>query len=210
MQDLKNLKCLLPETGKLLTELIETAGFLNKYVLAGGSGLALYLCHRKSEDLDFFTYEDSFQKEEIIKYLKRFDHKEIINETSEQLDILINGVKVTFFNSAWKFLRPQKICNFNLASIDNITAMKVHTLFLRAKYRDYYDLYYIADKEKSLAEIYNCSKDILEGINFKLFAAALVYIDDIKDDNIDHLEPEKKLSKKEIRSFFEKELLKIS
>ncbi|MGM0417689.1 MAG: nucleotidyl transferase AbiEii/AbiGii toxin family protein [Thermodesulfobacteriota bacterium] len=209
MQDLKNLKCLLPETGKLLTEFIDTAEFLNKYVLAGGSGLALYLCHRKSEDLDFFTYENSFEKEEVFKYLKRFKHKEIINETSEQLDILINGVKVTFFNSAWDFLRPDNITRFNLATLDNITAMKVHTLFLRATYRDYYDLYYIAKEKKSLKDIYDCSKEILEGINFKLFASALVYIDDIKDDNINHLEPAKQLSKQDIRSFFEKELSKL-
>lgn len=118
MQDLKNLKCLLPETGKLLTALIDTADFLNNYVLARGSGLALYLCHRKSEDLDFFTYENS------------------------------------------------------------------------------------------LKDIYDCSKDIIEGINFKLFASALVYIDDIKDDNINHLEPAKQLSKQDIRSFFETELSK--
>jgi len=60
MQDLKNLKCLLPDTQTLLAELIENCDFLEKYVLVGGSALSLHLCHRKSEDLDFFTWTDSF------------------------------------------------------------------------------------------------------------------------------------------------------
>ncbi|MBD3794973.1 MAG: hypothetical protein IE881_03370 [Epsilonproteobacteria bacterium] len=51
MQDLKNLNCLLPNTKKLLLQMIDECTFLNDYVLVGGSALALYLCHRKSEDL---------------------------------------------------------------------------------------------------------------------------------------------------------------
>jgi hypothetical protein len=47
------------------------------------------------------------------------------------------------------------------------------------------------------------------GINFKLFAAALVYVDDIEDENIDYLEPECKISLKEIKEYFEEELKKI-
>ena len=60
MQDLKNLNYLLPKTQDLLPRLYKGCMFLNKYVLVGGSALALHICHRKSEDLDFFTYEDIF------------------------------------------------------------------------------------------------------------------------------------------------------
>jgi len=47
MQDLKNLKCLLPKTKTLLLKMVEEYNFLEKYVLVGGSALALYVCHRK-------------------------------------------------------------------------------------------------------------------------------------------------------------------
>jgi len=47
------------------------------------------------------------------------------------------------------------------------------------------------------------------GINFKLFAAALVYVDDIEDENIDYLKPDSKMSLKEIKEYFEKELKKL-
>jgi len=81
--------------------------------------------------------------------------------------------------------------------------MKVNVMFLRAKYRDYYDLYFLVKEKMGLREIFEHSKNIIEGINFKLFAIALVYIDDIEDDNIEYLEPIEKISKEEIREFFQ-------
>ena len=86
--------------------------------------------------------------------------------------------------------------------------MKTNVLFLRAKYRDYYDLYFLT-KQFGISKIYEMSKNIIEGINFKLFAASLLYIDDIEDESIDYLEPKTKLALKEIQKFFEKELSKL-
>jgi len=210
MQDLKNLKCLLPKTETLLLRLIEECSFLEKYVLVGGSALALHLCHRKSEDLDFFTYSDSFDKKEIFNYIQNFENKEVLNQSNEQIDVLLDGVKVTFFNARWKFLKPQKIKKFNLSSLESIAAMKVNVMFLRATYRDYYDLYFLVKEKMSLKEIFEHSKNIVEGINFKLFAIALLYIDDIEDDNIEYLEPKELITKEEIRDFFQNRLNRIT
>ena len=186
--------------------MMDNCDFLDKYVLVGGSALTLHVCHRKSEDLDFFTYDDSFDKKEILEFIRSFETKEIINQTDEQIDLLLNGVKVTFFNAKWDFLKPQKTEQFNLASVEQIAAMKVNVLFLRAKYRDYYDLYFLVKECMNVKKIFEVSKTIVEGITFKLFVVALVYIDDIEDDNIDYLEPIKNITKEEIRDFFEQRL----
>ena len=206
MHDLKNLKCLLPKTETLLLKMIDNCSFLEKYVLVGGSALSMHLCHRKSEDLDFFTYEDNFDKQEIFTYIQNFENKEILNQSDEQIDVLLDGVKVTFFNAQWGFLKPVKIKRFNLSTLEAIAAMKINVLFLRAKYRDYYDIYFLVKKSMSLKKVFECSLNILEGINFKLFSVALVYTDDIEDDNIEYLEPIEYLSKEEIRDFFQFEL----
>jgi len=208
MHDLKNLKCLLTNTETLLLKMIDGCDFLDKYVLVGGSALTLHLCHRKSEDLDFFTYDNSFDKREIFQYIKQFENKEILNQTDEQVDLLLDGVKVTFFNAQWLFLKPKKIEKFNLSSLESIAAMKINVLFLRAKYRDYYDVYFLVKKSMSLKKIFKCSLDVLEGINFKLFSVALLYTDDIEDDNIEYLEPIEILTKEQIRDFFQLELKK--
>jgi len=205
MQDLKNLNYLLPKTQAILQKLYNSCPFLSKYVLVGGSALALHICHRKSEDLDFFTYEDDFDKQEIFNYLKNFQNKEILNQTNEQIDLLLDGVKVTFFNAKWKFLKPKKIENFNLSSLSAISAMKVNVIFLRAKYRDYYDLYFLC-KKIGIEDVFKYSLQVLDGLTFKLFIVSLLYIDDIEDDNIDYLDPEKIISKEKIRDFFQIEI----
>ena len=210
MEDLKNLNCLLPKTKSLLLKIISSCEFLNKYVLVGGSALTLHICHRKSEDLDFFTYSDNFDKKEIFNYIKQFNNKEILNQTDEQIDLLLDGVKVTFFNAKWDFLKPNKIDRFNLASIESIAAMKVNVLFLRAKFRDYYDLYFLSKNGMSIKKMFQCSLKIVDGITFKLFTIALIYVDDIKDDNIEHLKPIESLDKIKIRDYFQKELNKIT
>ena len=103
---------------------------------------------------------------------------------------------------------PKKIKKFNLASIESICAMKVNVLFLRAKFRDYYDLYFLA-KKIDLKEIFENSTKIVDGLTFKLFATSLMYIDDIEDDNISYLEPIEMISKEEIRNFFQSKLDKM-
>ena len=207
MNDLKNLKCLLPETRHLLLKMIDACDFLDKYVLVGGSALALHLCHRKSEDLDFFTYGNgSFDKKEIFECIRRFENKEVLNQTDKQIDLLLDGVKVTFFDASWSFLKPKKPERFNLAAIESIAAMKVNVLFLRAKYRDYYDIYFLVKNGMSLKKMFQYSTEILDGITYKLFVTALLYIDDIEDDNIKYLDPKEKLSKEEIRAFLQNRL----
>lgn len=204
MRDLKNLDCLFPKTKSLLIEMIDNCTFLDKYVLVGGSALTLHLCHRKSEDLDFFTYADNFDKEEIFDFIKRFKDKEILNQTDEQIDLLLNGVKVTFFNAQWSFLKPETCSRFNIATLKQVAAMKVNALFLRAKFRDYYDVYFLIKDVMNLREMFQYSKNIVDGITYKLFVTALLYIDDIDDDDISHLQPKEKIGKEKIRDFFEK------
>ncbi len=97
-----------------------------------------------------------------------------------------------------------KIDKFNLASIEQIAAIKAHVLFLRAKYRDYYDLYFLARERLGLREIFRLSENIIEGMTYKLFVTALLYIDDIEDDDISYLEPKEKITKSQIRDFFQK------
>ena len=206
MSDLKNLKCLLPDTRALLLKMVDDCDFLDQYVLVGGSALSMHLCHRKSEDLDFFTYGDGFDMQKIFAYIHTFKNKEILHQTDEQVDVLLDGVKVTFFDARWAFLKPSTVEKFNLSSLENIAAMKVNVLFLRAKYRDYYDIYFLVKTGMSLKKMFTCSLDMLDGVTFKLFSVALLYTDDIEDDNIEYLEPIEVIAKEEIRAYFEMRL----
>lgn len=201
-----NFDYLLDETKNVLQTLQETAPFLANYCLVGGSALALYLCHRKSEDLTFFTFADSFDTTPILECVRQFSSFEVINKSPEQLDLLLDGVKVTFFNAQWSFLRPDHPQTLNIASLDSIAAMKTNVLFVRAKYRDYYDLYCMVKRGMGLREIFECAQPVVKGLTYKLFCVALLYIEDIEDDMIAHLAPEEAVNKTQIRVFFEKQL----
>ncbi len=204
--DEEKLRCLLPKTKELLLDLINNSDFLYKYTFVGGSALSLYLLHRKSEDLDFFTYsEKNFFKDEILLFFSKYSDFKILTDSNKQIDILIEHCKITFFDAKWNFLTPMKVSNFNLAPIESLIAMKVNTLFLRAKFRDYYDLY-VLSKKYDLDDIFCIAKSVIPGLTFKLFSSALLYVDDILDDNIDHLEPSERISKLDIRNFFEHKL----
>lgn len=203
MNDIKNLNCLLPKTKNVLEKIIEQCPFIDEFVLVGGSALSLYLCHRQSEDLDFFTYSNTFSKEKIFNFISIFETKEIINEDEGQIDVLLDHVKVTFFDAQWSFLQPHNKNTLHIATLEHIAAMKVNTIFLRATYRDYYDIYCLAKYKMSLFQMFEQSKQIIPGLTFKLFCTALLFTDDIADDHIDHLAPTEKINKYEIRDFFE-------
>ncbi|WP_084675084.1 nucleotidyl transferase AbiEii/AbiGii toxin family protein [Hippea jasoniae] len=205
----KDLKfhCLSKNTENVLKKLINY-DYMSNFVLVGGSALTLRLCHRISEDLDFFTFhKENFNINKLREILTPFSEKEIVNISDEQIDIFLDGVKVTFFNAGWNFLKPKEISNFNVASLKDIAVMKINTLFLRAKYRDYYDLYFLS-QYFTLNELYEFSRNILQGINKKLFIAALLFIDDIDDEDIEYLKPAKKVSLKDIRKHFETKIKK--
>lgn len=208
---MKNCGSLLPETQAVLDRLISSApAVLRHVVLSGGSALALHLQHRLSEDLDFITYENWFDRRQLFRIMASFEHKQLLHESEEQIDLLLNDVKVTFFNANWSFLRPENPEEqLHLATLEQLAAMKTHALFVRARFRDYYDLYVLAKERFTLPEIFRHASRIVEGINFKLFSIALVYTDDIEDDNIQHLKPKYPVSKQEISSYFVNELKRL-
>jgi len=198
---------LLPKTKQVLTELSQAAT-MDDYTFVGGSALSCYLHHRLSEDLDFFTWHNTADVEKLLPIFNREDLK-IINRSVQQTDILYKGVKVAFFSNKWenlKISRSHLIGSIQIASVELLAVMKVNTLFLRAKYRDYYDLYCLVNQQFSIIELYELSYSLLPWLTKRLFQIALTFTDDIIDDNINHLSPVQLISKKEIESFFLKKI----
>lgn len=114
-------------------------------------------------------------------------------------------------NPAWHFLKPDMEQNnniglINIATLDQLSAMKVHVLFLRSKFRDYYDNYVLSKYHMGLEKIYANAEKMIPGMTFRLFSTALTYVNDIQDENIDYLKPKYKVTKSEIQQFFERQI----
>ena len=153
----------------------------NKFFLWWWTAIALYLWHRKSIDFDLFTFDDVLPLNFIINSENKFDFpKTLLFETSEQRDILIDGVKISYvvypFNIWNNFLEDKFI---KLPDLLTLAAMKAYTIWRRAKWKDYVDLYFLIDKFW-IENIINKAKQIY-GWDFsvKLFVRQLWYFDDI-------------------------------
>ncbi|MBA7532518.1 hypothetical protein ES705_24744 [subsurface metagenome] len=156
--------------------------FSKEYYLVGGTAIALHIGHRHSIDFDLFT-EKKLKRKQIKNIIENngWQPDKIIYEAYDQMHLIINGVKLTFFQY------PHKIkseLNFNnticVPGLIDLAAMKAYALGGRAKWKDYVDLYFILKDYFTLKEISSKAKEIYkEFYNEKLFKEQLSWFKDI-------------------------------
>ncbi len=202
---------LLPETASVLHQLSQSE-LLNDFTFVGRSALSVYLSHRLSEDIDLFTWHKQINPIEIQQQLAalNFENMRIANLSSLQADFILNGVKITFFANGWAELQNRKqIENFlYIAELQTLAVMKVNTLFLRAKFRDYYDLYVLNLKQYTLQQLFELTEARMKNLSKLLFQKALIFTSNIDDENIKHLHPTHKVTLNDMAKHFEKEIRK--
>lgn len=141
------------KTLALLKELM-SFDFLKDTWLVGGTALALQLGHRKSIDLDFFGSIDT----DLFEVGNPFgiDYSvERIGNTKNIKIYLINGIKVDIVNYPYHWLENQVIeKELRLASIKDISAMKLSAITGRGTKKDFVDLSFLLEKY-SLKQIMN-------------------------------------------------------
>lgn len=176
--------------------------FKRSFYLVGGTAIALHIGHRQSIDFDLFT-PVVLDKSRIKSKLKEipFEQKTVF-EDYDQLHLLINGVKVTFFNYPYSIEHPVKVGSFiTMPTLLTLAAMKAFALGRRAKWKDYVDLFFILHDYYSIKEISNQAQNIFGQLfSEKLFREQLTFHKDI-----DYTEPAgfiiKPVSDDEIKNF---------
>lgn len=138
-------------------KLIATTPLAKQFYFSGGTVLAhYYLQHRKSEDLDFFNYQE-FDPQEVtisIKSLqkklgfKSFDFQSSFNRNlyflrfSDEYILKLEFTYYPFIQIEQPILRDGLLVD----SVIDIAANKVFTIVQKPRGRDYFDLYKIIDK----------------------------------------------------------------
>ncbi len=127
----------------LLQELFKIPFIKNNFALAGGTALALQIGHRKSIDLDFFSNEEFDVKElEIILNTNKHVRFQDIGNNTRMLFGFINEIKCDFVHEPSSHLRPiHEMDGVHYYSIEDIAAMKLHTICGRGKKKDFFDVY---------------------------------------------------------------------
>lgn len=160
--------------------------FQRSFYMVGGTAIALHIGHRRSIDFDLFTFAQ-LNKTRIKGKLIPIPFKQIpIFEDFDQLHMLINNVKITFFSYPFSVLHPIKIESYiSIPSLLSLAAMKAFALGRRAKWKDYVDLYFIINYYYSIREICSEAEKIFkQQFSGKLFRQQLAFHKDI-----DYTEP---------------------
>jgi len=127
------------------------------FYLAGGTAVALYLGHRRSQDLDWFTSEEFSDPLGLAELLGQhgiqFQTGRIEAGT---LHGTISRVRVSFLSYRYSLLKPlQKWPQFEcgIASLEDLTAMKLAAIAQRGSKRDFVDIYALNRKSFPFAEM---------------------------------------------------------
>jgi len=127
---------------------------LEGWTLAGGTGLALQIGHRVSDDLDFFR-TDMQDVRVLHEPLGRHGPYETLQEAEHTLTVLLRKTKLSFFNVRDPFLfKGTPFRFFTLADIRDITLMKLAAISGRGSRKDFIDLYTMLREGPKLAEYF--------------------------------------------------------
>lgn len=117
------------------------------FYLAGGTGLALQLEHRRSHDLDFFTAE-AFQEEGLLMRLQSVPGFSIVSKDRQTLHVTLHDVRTSFFQYVYPVLFPTPpFLDVPVADRRDIACMKIAAIAGRGTKRDFVDLHAVATQE---------------------------------------------------------------
>ncbi|MGD0966632.1 MAG: nucleotidyl transferase AbiEii/AbiGii toxin family protein [Candidatus Acidiferrales bacterium] len=143
---------ILPESQRQLWP--ELDAIPSDFVLYGGTGLALQLGHRVSEDFDFFS-SLSFDPDRLRSRLPFFrdldptDPDAWVHRKRDNLEAFVNrggAVKIAFFGGLDTLQRvedPRRAAGsrVQVASLVDLAGMKMRVIQVRANWKDYVDIH---------------------------------------------------------------------
>ena len=165
-------------------EIFPKLSFLKKekFYLAGGTALALQIGHRTSIDFDFYS-QRRFDPPDLYKKIETV-FKEAVQKTAQEKNTLfctVNKVDFSFFWYEYPLIQPLKLIKkVPVASLEDITAMKLIAISHRPVKRDYIDIFYLL-RVFNLEKMFSFVKKKYPNFNQYFSLRALTYFDDVKD-----------------------------
>lgn len=127
------------------------------FYLARGTALTIYLGHRQSLDLDWFTQRSFTNPLEFAQFLRETGVLFSTEQVSPgSLHGLIEGVRVSFLEFQYPLLSPLVRwvdLGVPLASLEDIACMKLAAIAQRGSKKDFYDVFFLCRTTFSLEEM---------------------------------------------------------
>lgn len=165
--------------------LISLAGYreiVDKFYLAGGTGLALLIGHRISKDIDLFSRQD-FDLQSCLSFVTE-QNGQIITQERGTVHALCQGVRLSLLSYPYGLLSEVlSYQGMSLAAMEDIACMKAIAVAQRGAKKDFVDLYFLMQK-LSPERI----KDLIlkkygkETINLYHLLKSFTYFEDAEED----------------------------
>ena len=164
------LREILTGAQQTLLELLSRIPEIQSFYLAGRTGLALHLGHRRSRDFDFFRLKE-FRPQDLVNQLREVGEIELLQEAAGTLTVTLRGVPTSFFHYDYPLLRPlhETPWTIGLADPDDIAAMKLAALAGRGSRKDFVDLYFHCREDGSLEEVFRLFREKYRGVTAARF-----------------------------------------
>ena len=176
------------------------------YYLVGGTALALHIGHRVSVDFDFFSPQELPRN--LLQRVKHVfaGHSVVVTYAAyEQVSLVINGVKTTFFYYTYPVQEEFVLYkDIPLASVSEIAAMKAFAIGKRIAYKDYVDWYFLLKEgHVNIQQVTALArKKYGNDFNDRLFLGQLASLGDVPTQTINFLKGE--VRRKTIEKFLKK------
>ena len=157
------------------------ASHLRDYYLAGGTGLALQLGHRKSADFDFFN-DHPFNIDLLIS---RINPDKIIMSAEGTLHCELDGIKLSFLYYAPPRLFPAIAWrNLDLADWRDISAEKMKAIAQRGSKKDFFNLYAVIKLKLSIEQVCRIFKDRFSSsaVNYYHVLRSLTFFEEAEEE----------------------------
>lgn len=140
----------VPQRLRALLERLAATDIPKRFYLAGGTGLALLVGHRRSVDLDFFSRTNRLGFEErrgLVSQVRRLAGWTLTAAKEGTVHGRLSGVRVSFFWYPEPLVKPLiRRGRLRIASLEDIGLMKVGAIIGRGSRKDFVDLYTICQQ----------------------------------------------------------------
>lgn len=173
----------VPASLRRLLDRQAEAGLFREFYLAGGTGLALLINHRRSVDLDFFSRRNRLEfdgRRRLLGQLKQVPGWSQVEAKDGTLHGRVGRVKVSFFWYDVPLVRPLlRRGAIRIASPTDIGLMKIGAIIGRGSRKDFVDLYAVCRRIPLKRLLSKGGRKFKDSRDFTLQALkALVFFED--------------------------------
>ena len=199
----------LPEHSRTSASSFAKLESARQFYLAGGTAAALYLGHRISGDLDFFSQKE-FDESFLISALAASGDFQLEQKATQSVLGILSGTKMSFLGYPYPLLSPlQEFGTLRIADIHDIACMKIDAVSARGARRDFIDLYFILTTITPFSKILPLFEKKYASLTYNLMHVkkSLVYFSDAEEEPMPNML--KPVQWEKVKLFFEHEVKRL-